>query len=255
MYKKEGNPEIGEVVICTVKKVTPHAAFVELDEYGKEAMLHISEIASKWVKRIRDYVNVNNRIVCKVISNKNGMIDVSLRRVSSGERKRKVNDWRIENRLYNLINALSNVKRKTTTEKIIKEIVEQFGSLKEFFSEYKENKEVMDSLKIPKTWKTKLSKMFDELIKTSMVEIKKEVELNSYESNGIRRIKEVLSRIQELGKEKDYEINIIYLGTPRYLLKFEAKDYKSGEKFFSSMTSNIEKYAKKEKVEMKCKDI
>ena len=255
MYKKEGNPEVGENVICTVRKVTPHAAFVELDEYGKEAMLHISEIASKWVKRIRDYVNVNSRVVCKVISTKNGMIDVSLRRVSSGEKKKKMNDWRMENRLYTLINALSKVKRKNTTEKIIKEIVEQFGSLKDFFYEYKENKEILESVDIPKTWKSKLSKMFDELIKTSMVEIKKEIELNSYEFDGINRIKELLNRMKKIGKENNYEIKIIYIGTPRYLIKFEAKDYKTGEKFFTNMIKDIEKYAKKEKVGMKCKDI
>ena len=255
MYKKENGPEVGNLVICTVKKVTPHAAFVELDEYEKEAMLHISEVASKWVKRIRDYVNVNSRVVCKVISIRNGMIDVSLRRVSSGERKRKINEWRMENRLYNLINALSKVKRKTTTEKIIKQIVDEFGSLREFFLEYKENKDVMNSLKVPKTWKTKLSKMFDEIIKTSMVEIKREIKLNSYESNGIKRIKGLLEKIKKIGKESGYKINILYIGTPRYLLKYESRDYKTGEKFFSSTIKEIEKYAKKEKVEMKCKDI
>ncbi len=245
MYKKEGVPEEGEIVICTVKKITPHAAFVELDEYGKEAMLHISEVASKWVRRIKDYIDVGNKIVCKVISVKGDMIDVSLRRVSQGERKRKLSDWKIENRLYQLINALSNAKRKTTTEKIIEKIVKEYGSLKDFFEEYKENKEVINELDIPKTWKTKISKAFDELIKSSMVEIKKEINLYSLDSNGIEKIKELLKGIKDYSNEKGVKINITYIAAPRYLIKFESKDYKTGEKFFNELMQKMKEDSKK----------
>ncbi len=245
MYKKEGVPEEGELVICTVKKVTPHAAFVELDEYGREAMLHISEIASKWVKRIKDYVDVGNKLVCKVISVRGDMIDVSLRRVSQGERKRKVSYWRIENRLYQLINALSQAKRKTTTEKIIEKIVNEYGSLKDFFEEYKENPEVINELNIPKTWKSKISKAFDELIKSSMVEIKKEIQLYSDDSYGIEKIKELLNSAIKYSNEEGFDVDITYLAAPRYLIRFEAKDYKIGEKFYNKLIENIKENAGK----------
>ncbi len=244
MYKKEGVPEEGEIVICTVKKVTPHAAFVELDEYGKEAMLHISEVASKWVKRIKDYVDVGNKIVCKVISVKGDMIDVSLRRVSQGERKRKLSDWKIENRLYQLINALSKAKRKTTTEKIIEKIVKEYGSLKDFFEEYKEDPKVIEELDIPKTWKSKIAKAFDELIKSSMVEIKKEVKISSTDSFGIEKIKELLRKTEKFAKENGFAVEIKYIAAPRYLIRFEAKDYKVGEKFFNEMFEKMKEYAK-----------
>ena len=32
-YKKEGIPEEGEIVICTIKKILPNSIFVNLDEY------------------------------------------------------------------------------------------------------------------------------------------------------------------------------------------------------------------------------
>ena len=41
-FKREGKPEPKELVVCTVKKVLPHAAFVYLDEYNNlEAMLFV----------------------------------------------------------------------------------------------------------------------------------------------------------------------------------------------------------------------
>ncbi len=40
--------------MATVKEVFDQGAYLTLDEYeGKEGMVHISEIASGWVKNIR----------------------------------------------------------------------------------------------------------------------------------------------------------------------------------------------------------
>ena len=36
-YKKQGIPENGEVVICTVKKILFHSVFVDIDEYRGKA--------------------------------------------------------------------------------------------------------------------------------------------------------------------------------------------------------------------------
>jgi len=87
-FKKKGLPELGELVMCTVRQLSPHSAFVELDEYDHvEGMLHISEIALRGVKNIKDHLSVNKKIVCKVLRAKPGEVDVSLKRVNSGARK------------------------------------------------------------------------------------------------------------------------------------------------------------------------
>ena len=44
-------PEEGELVVCTVQSVKNFGAFVSLDEYGsREGFIHVSEIATGWVK-------------------------------------------------------------------------------------------------------------------------------------------------------------------------------------------------------------
>ena len=68
MTKKE-YPDEGEFVIGTVIKVQNYGAFVILDEYpDREGFIHIAEIASGWVKRIRNHIKEKQKVVCKVMS-------------------------------------------------------------------------------------------------------------------------------------------------------------------------------------------
>ena len=58
--------EEGAVVSGKVTGLTDFGAFVEL-EGGKTGMIHISEVASSFVKEIRDYLTENQEVKVKVI--------------------------------------------------------------------------------------------------------------------------------------------------------------------------------------------
>ena len=61
-------PDVGELVLCTTSKVIQQGAFVKLDDYSeKEGFIHLSEIASKWVKNIRNFVKEDQKIVARVL--------------------------------------------------------------------------------------------------------------------------------------------------------------------------------------------
>ncbi|MGA2199269.1 MAG: S1 RNA-binding domain-containing protein, partial [Nitrososphaerales archaeon] len=46
-------PDRGEIVLCTVREITPHGIYVDLDEYNNmNGFLHISEISTGWVRNI-----------------------------------------------------------------------------------------------------------------------------------------------------------------------------------------------------------
>ena len=73
--------EIGAVVEGRVTGITKFGVFVALPN-GKSGMVHISEVASTFVKEIRDYVTENQQIKVKVVSvDEAGRISLSMKRV------------------------------------------------------------------------------------------------------------------------------------------------------------------------------
>src|SRR4030043_248940 len=96
MLKKE-YPDEGELVIGTVAKVENFGAFITLDEFpGKEGFIHIAEIATGWVKRIRNHIKEKQKVVCKVtnVDTHKQHIDLSLKRVNEHQKRDKIQEWK-----------------------------------------------------------------------------------------------------------------------------------------------------------------
>jgi translation initiation factor 2 alpha subunit (eIF-2alpha) len=61
-------PEDGEIVVATVREVSRHGAYVNLEEYGSTTIfLHISEIATGWIRNVERYIRPRQKTVLKVI--------------------------------------------------------------------------------------------------------------------------------------------------------------------------------------------
>ncbi|NTV00395.1 MAG: S1 RNA-binding domain-containing protein, partial [Methanoregulaceae archaeon] len=94
-------PETSELVVCTVKDIKDFAAFVTLDEYeGREGLIPISEIATGWIKYIRDHIREGQKVVCKVlhVDKNRGHIDLSLKDVNDHQRREKIREWKNESK-------------------------------------------------------------------------------------------------------------------------------------------------------------
>ena len=72
--------EVGMVLEGKVTGITKFGAFVELPG-GRTGMVHISEVASTFVKEIRDYVTENQTNKVKILNiNEDGKISLSMKR-------------------------------------------------------------------------------------------------------------------------------------------------------------------------------
>src|SRR5271169_6899536 len=90
-------PDRGEIVLCTVREITPHGIYVDLDEYNNmNGFLHISEISTGWVRNIERVAKVDQKLVLKVIRAERSRreVDLSLRQVTNEEKRTKLIEWK-----------------------------------------------------------------------------------------------------------------------------------------------------------------
>lgn len=59
------NYNVGSIVKGEVTGIEPYGIFVQVDEYT--GLIHISEIANKYIANITSYVNIGDKIYTKVI--------------------------------------------------------------------------------------------------------------------------------------------------------------------------------------------
>src|SRR5947209_10070348 len=92
-------PEVGDLVVATVKRVEDYGAYVKLDEFaGIEGLVHISEMATTWVRNIRDHAREGQKLVLKGlrVNPQRNQKDLSLRRVTGREKTEKKREGKKE---------------------------------------------------------------------------------------------------------------------------------------------------------------
>src|SRR5215472_17661215 len=103
-------PEEGELVVGTVTSIRNFGAFVKLDEFNdREAFIHLSEVATGWVKYIRDHIREGQKIVARVlrIDPAKSQIDLSLKRINDHQRREKTQSWKNEQRAMRLLTLVA----------------------------------------------------------------------------------------------------------------------------------------------------
>jgi len=251
-YKKKGFPDIGELVMCNVKKILPHSIFVELEEYGKEGMIHISEIAPGRIRNLRDYVKEDKKIVCKVLNihEEKGHIDLSLRRVNQSQKIRKTTEYKQEQKAEKILENVADelkISLKELYDKAGSKMIEEYGSLTPCFYDVVKEKIALKDLKIDPKIEKVLTKRIKEKIQPPSVSVSSKLTLQSFSSQGIEEIKKVLAHI------KSKNVLLSYLGAPNYRLLIEAADYKEAENKLKDVTTSATNFAKKLGVELEFK--
>ncbi len=90
--KLTATPEVGEVYDGVVTKLADFGAFVEILP-GKEGLLHISEIDTKRVNKVSDYLKVGDKLKVKLLKIENGKFSLSRKKLlmEAAEKESKKN--------------------------------------------------------------------------------------------------------------------------------------------------------------------
>ena len=240
LFKKHDFPEEGDLALCTVTSVQFHSVFVDLDEYNKGGMIHISEVSPGRIRNIRDFVKEGKKIVCKVlrINKEKGYIDLSLRRVNESERRRKIEDIKKEQDAVKIIELAAGkigIKTEQLYTEVSQKITKKYLSLHEFFENVAKNLLLLGELELDKKHIEVLGEIIKQRIKPSEVEIRGKLKITSYAPDGIGIIKESLKRAEMAAKDN---IRITYLGSGQYLFLVKASDYKHAEKLIKNATDS-----------------
>ncbi|MHB1811909.1 MAG: translation initiation factor IF-2 subunit alpha [Thermoplasmataceae archaeon] len=220
-------PEVGDLVVVTIKEVRNFGANVKLDEYpGKEGFIHIAEVATGWVKHIKDYLREGQRTVCKVLNvdNARGYVDLSLKRANEHQRREKISEWKNEQKSQKLFEIVAKALKKSPEECYNEfgiELEKKFLNLYNAFEEAAASEDWLPEVNAE--WKTVFQRIARENIVVPYVKIGGFIEAYSLASNGVEQIKDSMEEGEKQGAE------IQYAGAPRYRITVTDKDYKAAE--------------------------
>ena len=237
-------PEINEIIIGKVTKITDFGVFIELLEFdGLEGFVHISQVSSTWIKNIHNHVKQNQMRAAKVlkIDTEKKHVDLSLSRVTSQDEKRKISEYRLALRAQNLLSNISKnigLSEEKAWSEIAEPILEKENELyKGFINILKYG---FETYNIDKKYKEDLVSELSKNITIKDKNIFGIIKCHSLKENGVEVIKKAFSKVLK----NNANSKIFYMGPGMYELKVTGKDFKLAAKSFDKVSKDLYKELK-----------
>ena len=247
-------PEVRELVVGTVEEIHDFGAYLSLDEYGGiRAFLPWSEIATRMVRNIRQVLREGQKVVVKVIRlyKARKQVDVSLKRVSPGERRRKMMWWKRTLKASSIVMMVAERLGKSAEEafsEVIWKLDDYYGDpLTGLEQALIYGPEALKEAGVPDEWIEPLIEEAKHRVTIKQVKISGIFTLQSKERDGVKRIKEVLTAIRESiesGSDGQIKVKIYTIGAPKYRMDLISHDYKVLEEALEKALEKGEEKAK-----------
>lgn len=227
--KYSGWPEPGELVVCKVENVEDFGAFCDLVEYeDKEGLIHVSEVASGWVKYIRDHVREDQTVVCKVldIDQESQQIDLSLKDVNDHQEQEKIQEWKNEQKADKWLSMAVEEDEEFT--RVAEKLITKYGTMYDALEEAAiHGSDVLEEVGVDKELAEKITEVARENINVPYVTVTGFVDIESSSSDGVDDVQKALKQVETDG---DIELEVEYVSAPEYRITAKAHDYKTAEK-------------------------
>ena len=242
MDEEQEFPKIGEIVVVKISNVLGYGAFAELVDYDNiKGFIHISQVASGWIKNIRNFVKEGQLRAAKVqsVDRQKNQIDLSLAKVSPPAQKAKINEYKQLKRERMLIETLAERKKSSfddAWDEVAEPLIKKHGSLVEAFQKISlDGKQAAEG--VSKEWLPTVLEMVEKSIIVPSKTVKGVFTISVPGSEGVEVIKKALSKGSS--KADDAETDIVYLGSGKYLLKSTSHDFKIAEKAMESVSAGV----------------
>jgi translation initiation factor 2 subunit 1 len=234
--KYSGWPDTGDLIVGKVDDIADFGVFVTLEEYeNKRGLVHISEVASGWIKNIRDHVREGQTVVAKVLDVDQGshQIDLSLKDVNEHQRKEKIQEWKNEQKADNWMElAFGDDVTDEEFSAIANAVLVEYENLYEGFEAAAiHGMEALDDVDLDEEEKRSFVETARENVSVPYVNVTGYVSLRSAAPTGVDDIKEALKAAEGNGEiPEEVELSVSYVGSPEYRIKVRAPDYKTAER-------------------------
>jgi translation initiation factor 2 subunit 1 len=234
--KYSGWPDASELVVGKVDEIADFGVFVELSEYeDKRGLVHVSEVASGWIKNVRDHVSEGQTVVCKVLDVDEGsqQIDLSLKDVNDHQRSEAVQAWKAEQKADNWMTiAFGEDVTDEQYAAVANEFLAAFGSLYGGFEEAAiHGAEALEDTDLSAAEIETIVETARENVSVPYVTVTGYVDLQSADGSGVDVVRESLRAAEGNGElPEGVELDVSYVGAPEYRIQVQAPNYKTAER-------------------------
>ncbi|SDX60634.1 translation initiation factor IF-2 subunit alpha [Halobellus clavatus] len=234
-----GWPDAGELVVGDVDEITDFGVFVDLDEYeNKRGLCHISEVASGWIKNVRDHVGEGQTVVAKVLEVDEGsqQIDLSIKDVNEHQRKEKIQEWKNQQKADNWMEiAFGDDIDDERYSAVANAILAEFESLYDGFeSAAIHGTDALEDVELDDEEIEAIVDTARKNVSVPYVNVTGYVDLRCPVGDGVDRIKEALQAAEGDDVPEEIDLEVTYVGAPEYRIRVQAPDYKTAENALES---------------------
>jgi translation initiation factor 2 subunit 1 len=233
--KFSGWPEPGELAVGRVDEIEDFGVFVDLVEYeDKRGLIHISEVASGWIKNVRDHVNEGQTVVVKVleVDEDAQQINLSLKDVNDHQRKDKIQEWKNEQKADNWMEiAFGEDIEGEQYAAIANELLAAFGSMYDGFEQAAiHGHDTLAETDLAEDEVDAIVQTARENVSVPYVTVTGYVDLTCPAADGVDVITDALEAAEGNGAvPEEVELEVTYVGAPEYRIEVRAPDYKTAE--------------------------
>jgi len=233
--KYSGWPDPGELVVGRIDEIEDFGVFVDLLEYDdKRGLCHISEVASGWIKNVRDHVSTDQRVVAKVldVDESSQQIDLSLKDVNDHQRKDKIQDWKNERKADNWMEQSFGADIDDEKYAAVgNELLASFGSMYDGFEQAAiHGAEALEDTDLSDDEIERIVETARENVSVPYVKVTGYVDMEVHDGDGVDTVKKALQAAEGNGEvPEEVELEVTYVGSPEYRITVQAPDYKTAE--------------------------
>jgi translation initiation factor 2 subunit 1 len=244
-FYRQKYPDIGEIVMVEISKITQTGVYAKLLEYDDiVGLITINELSKRRIRSIHQYVRLEKKCCAAVfrVDEEKGYLDLSLRIVTMEDRRTCEERWRISKQINTIFRAVADnldIHISRLYEDVLWDLYEEEGenALEVLALALGNYKQFCQKWKIPKSIIEELEKALQHHFTIFPVYIVKRIELTCFTCNGIDAIKAAVEDAL-IEHDPDKNIRVLVENIPIYRVCI-TDDIKVGPQKINNVCSSI----------------